>query len=277
MRKVISLLFIFSLLCFISFAQNTSLQGFGKAATETQFAAEKKFDASLRTDNIDKLIKDLSALPHHVGSAADAANAQYILNKFKSWGYDAQIETFYVLFPTPKTRLLEMTGSKYFKAALSEPALKEDATSGQKKDQLPTYNCFSPDGDVTAELVFVNYGVPADYEKLARMGIDVKGKIVIAKYGQSWRGIKPKVAQEARRPPGDRARLGKLRRRLGDRRGQAAQDRSHSDPDRLRRATRSGAGRLVERRAVHLERHHQRRARAQRRLDCGGPRRPELR
>ena len=196
MRKVISLLFIFSLLCFISFAQNTSLQGFGKAATETQFAAEKKFDASLRTDNIDKLIKDLSALPHHVGSAADAANAQYILNKFKSWGYDAQIETFYVLFPTPKTRLLEMTGSKYFKAALSEPALKEDATSGQRKDQLPTYNCFSPDGDVTAELVFVNYGVPADYEKLARMGIDVKGKIVIAKYGQSWRGIKPKVAQE---------------------------------------------------------------------------------
>ena len=196
MRKVISLLFIFSLLCFNSLAQNTSLQGFGKAAAETQLALEKKFDANLNANNIDNLIKDLSARPHHVGSAADAANAQYILNKFKSWGYDAQIETFYVLFPTPKTRLLEMTGNKYFKAALSEPALKEDATSGQKKDQLPTYNCFSSDGDVTAELVFVNYGVPADYEKLARMGIDVKGKIVIAKYGQSWRGIKPKVAQE---------------------------------------------------------------------------------
>ena len=196
MRKNISLLFFFSLITFISLAQNTSLSGFGKAAAEVQMATEKKFDASLNANNIDKFIKDLSAVPHHVGSAADGANAQYILNKFKSWGYDAQIETFYVLFPTPKTRLLEMTGSKYFKATLAEPALKEDATSNQQKDQLPTYNCFSPDGDVTAELVFVNYGVPADYEKLARMGIDVKGKIVIAKYGQSWRGIKPKVAQE---------------------------------------------------------------------------------
>ena len=138
----------------------------------------------------------MSAVPHHVGSPGDEANAKYILDKFKSWGYDAAIETFYVLFPTPVTRLLEMTGTKNFKAALKEPALKEDATSGQQATQLPVYNCWSADGDVTSELVFVNYGVPADYEKLERMGIDVKGKIVIAKYGQSWRGIKPKVAQE---------------------------------------------------------------------------------
>ncbi|MEP6712248.1 MAG: M28 family metallopeptidase [Ferruginibacter sp.] len=195
MRKFIYLLFAFILIHFISLAQNTTLPGFSNGASETQFTTEKKFDASLNANNIDKLIKDLSAAPHHVGSAADAANAQYILNKFKSWGYDAQIETFYVLFPTPKTRLLEMTGGKYFKASLAEKTLKEDGTSGQK-DQLPTYNAFSADGDVTAELVFVNYGVPADYDKLERMGINVKGKIVIAKYGQSWRGIKPKVAQE---------------------------------------------------------------------------------
>ncbi|MEO5891017.1 MAG: transferrin receptor-like dimerization domain-containing protein, partial [Ferruginibacter sp.] len=112
------------------------------------------------------------------------------------WGYEAVIENFYVLFPTPKTRILEMTGTKNFKASLKEKELKEDATSGQEALQLPVYNCWSADGDVTGELVFVNYGVPADYEQLARMGIDVKGKIVIAKYGQSWRGIKPKVAQE---------------------------------------------------------------------------------
>jgi N-acetylated-alpha-linked acidic dipeptidase len=89
-----------------------------------------------------------------------------------------------------------MTGTRNYKASLKEPALKEDATSGQEALQLPVYNCWSPDGDVTAELVFVNYGVPADYDQLARMGIDVRGKIVIARYGQSWRGIKPKVAQE---------------------------------------------------------------------------------
>ena len=177
-------------------AQTSAILGFSPTAAAIQLATEKKFDANLRAKNIDLFIKELSAVPHHVGSAGDEANAKYILNKFKSWGYDAEIETFYVLFPTPVTRLLEMTGTKKFTASLKEPALKEDATSGQQALQLPVYNCWSADGDVTAELVFVNYGVPADYEKLARMGIDVRGKIVIAKYGQSWRGIKPKVAQE---------------------------------------------------------------------------------
>ncbi|MFT3680508.1 MAG: transferrin receptor-like dimerization domain-containing protein [Ferruginibacter sp.] len=176
-------------------AQSSAVAGFGNAAAEAELQTEKKFDSYLDAKNVDRYIKDLSAVPHHMSSPGGKANARYILDKFKSWGYDAQIETFYVLFPTPVTRLLEMTGSKYFKAALKEPALAADATSGQD-GQLPVYNCWSPDGDVTAELVFVNYGVPDDYEMLARMGVDVKGKIVIAKYGHSWRGIKPKVAQE---------------------------------------------------------------------------------
>lgn len=157
---------------------------------------ESKFDGYLKAGNVNQLIKDMSARPHHVGSPGDKAVADYIYNKFKSWGYDTRVETFYVLFPTPKLRLLEMTGPVAFKAGLTEPPLKEDATSGQKSEQLPVYNCFSADGDVTGELVFVNYGVPDDYERLERLGISVKGKIVIAKYGRSWRGIKPKVAQE---------------------------------------------------------------------------------
>ena len=196
MRKYCTLLLAGSFIVVTSIAQTSSILGFSPSAAETQLAAEKKFDANLHAKNIDLLIKEMSAVPHYVGSAGDEANAKYILNKFTSWGYDAQIETFYVLFPTPVTRLLEMNGTKKFTASLKEPALKEDATSGQLSTQLPVYNCWSADGDVNADLVFVNYGVPADYEKLARMGIDVKGKIVIAKYGQSWRGIKPKVAQE---------------------------------------------------------------------------------
>ena len=196
MRKYCTLLLAGSFIVVTSIAQTSSILGFSPSAAETQLAAEKKFDANLHARNIDLLIKEMSAVPHYVGSAGDEANAKYILNKFTSWGYDAQIETFYVLFPTPVTRLLEMNGTKKFTASLKEPALKEDATSGQLSTQLPVYNCWSADGNVTADLVFVNYGVPADYEKLARMGIDVKGKIVIAKYGQSWRGIKPKVAQE---------------------------------------------------------------------------------
>ena len=115
---------------------------------------------------------------------------------FKSWGYDAEIASYKILFPTPKVRVLEMTAPTKFTATLAEPALKEDGTSNLISEQLPVYNAWSADGDVTAELVFVNYGIPDDYEQLERMGIDVKGKIVIAKYGASWRGIKPKVAQE---------------------------------------------------------------------------------
>jgi N-acetylated-alpha-linked acidic dipeptidase len=140
-------------------------------------------------------MKILSAKPHNISSAGDKANAEYLLSQFKKFGWDAQIQTFHVLFPTPKTRVLEMTSPTTYKALLKEPALKEDPTSGQE-GQLPTYHAYSADGDVTSELVFVNYGLPQDYEVLDRMGIDVKGKIVIAKYGHSWRGTKPKVAQE---------------------------------------------------------------------------------
>jgi N-acetylated-alpha-linked acidic dipeptidase len=131
-----------------------------------------------------------------VGSPYGKEVADFIAAQFRSWGYDTKIERYDVLFPTPKTRLLELVAPEKFTARLSEPALPEDATSGQANEQLPTYNAYSADGDVTADLVYVNYGVPADYEELARRGVDVKGKIVIARYGGSWRGIKPKVAAE---------------------------------------------------------------------------------
>ena len=133
--------------------------------------------------------------PHYLGSPASKEVAENLLAKFKSYGWDAELAVYNVLFPTPKVRLLEMTAPTKFKALLKEPAYKEDATSGHP-DQLPTYNAWSADGDVSAELVFVNFGLPEDYETLNKLGIDVKGKIVIARYGRSWRGIKPKVAQE---------------------------------------------------------------------------------
>ena len=157
---------------------------------------EKQFDEQLSAKNLDIWMQFLSSHPHHVGSPQDKANAEYIANLFTQWGYQTEIASYNVLFPTPKTRLLELTGSKPFKAKLEEPTLKEDKTSGQKTEQLPSYNAYSADGDVTAELVYVNQGIPSDYEELEKMGIEVKGKIVIAKYGGSWRGIKPKVAYE---------------------------------------------------------------------------------
>jgi len=177
-------------------AEDEPLQGFTRANSATEREWETKFRAIPSTDNQREYMRRLSARPHHVGSAYDKENAEWILSKFKEWGWDAKIETFTVLYPTPKERVLEMVEPTHFTARLQEPPLAVDPTSNQLSEQLPSYNAYSIDGDVTAPLVFVNYGLPKDYEELERLGVSVKGAIVIAKYGNSWRGIKPKVAAE---------------------------------------------------------------------------------
>ena len=178
---------------FLSLA--TILISLETASAQNQKQLESSFDSNLSSENIGKTIKELSLKPHYLGSVGSKEVAENLLAKFKSYGWDAAIETYQVLFPSPKVRMLEMTAPTKYKAILEEPAYKEDATSGHP-DQLPSYNAWSADGDVSAELVFVNFGLPEDYETLNKLGIDVKGKIVIARYGRSWRGIKPKVAQE---------------------------------------------------------------------------------
>ena len=189
-----------SVVIFSAILSSLSLNGIaqqftGFKNTDAQKKLESNFDSQLSAKRIGENIKLMSSVPHHIGSVGGKFVADEIAKQFKAAGWDTKIVTYQLLFPTPITRVLEMKGATNFKALLKEPALKEDATSGQA-DQLPTYNCWSADGDVNAELVFVNYGLPEDYETLAKYGIDVKGKIVIAKYGRSWRGIKPKVAQE---------------------------------------------------------------------------------
>jgi N-acetylated-alpha-linked acidic dipeptidase len=177
-------------------ADEPSFVGYAPRSSQTERDWENKFRDIPDPANLREYMKRMSARPHHVGSPYDKDNAEWILARFKEWGLDAHIETFNVLFPTPKVRVLEMTEPTKFTAKLEEPALAVDPTSNQKSEQLPTYNAYSPDGDVTAPLVFVNYGLPEDYEKLERLGVSVKGAIVIAKYYHSWRGVKPKVAAE---------------------------------------------------------------------------------
>ena len=170
--------------------------GFTEARAKAQHELESRFDAQLKAGNLREWMKRLSSRPHHTGSPWGRQNAEFMAGLLKSWGWDAQIEEFQVLFPTPKLRKLEMLAPTRFTASLAESPVAGDATSGQADEQLPIYNAYSIDGDVTGELVYVNYGVPRDYEELERRGVDVKGKIVIARYGASWRGIKPKVAAE---------------------------------------------------------------------------------
>jgi N-acetylated-alpha-linked acidic dipeptidase len=172
------------------------LLGYSSQSALLQAQWERKFRDGISAANIRENMRRLSARPHHVGSPYDKDNAQWILSKFKEWGFDAEIETFNVLFPTPKVRMLEMLRPTHFRAQLKEPAIASDPTSGQTAEQLPTYNAYSADGDVTAPLIYVNYGNRDDYEELDRLGISVKGAIVIARYGHGWRGVKPKVAAE---------------------------------------------------------------------------------
>jgi N-acetylated-alpha-linked acidic dipeptidase len=202
MRPFAAILLIYTLIVpSLSFGADTNasqaaLVGYSPRASQNEREWETKFRAIPDPANLREYMRRLSARPHHVGSPYDKDNAEWILAHFKEWGLDAHIEQFDVLFPTPKVRVLEMVASTKFTAKLDEPALAVDPTSNQKSEQLPTYNAYSIDGDVTAPLVFVNYGLPEDYEKLDRLGISVKGAIVIAKYYHSWRGVKPKVAAE---------------------------------------------------------------------------------
>jgi len=177
-------------------AASQSLYGFKDDEAKQQRDWETKFRAIPSPENMRNAMQRLAARPHHVGSAYDKDNAEWLLAQFKSWGLDAHIENFDVLMPTPKDRAVELVEPTRFVAKLQEPTVNGDPTSSQHDEQLPTYNAYSADGDVTAPLVFVNYGVPDDYDQLDRLGISVKGAIVISKYGGSWRGIKPKVAAE---------------------------------------------------------------------------------
>jgi N-acetylated-alpha-linked acidic dipeptidase len=172
------------------------LDGYSRTASDTERHWEEKFRALPVADTVRENMRRLSARPHHVESPYDNDNAEWMLAKFKEWGFDARIENFYVLFPTPKERLVELIEPTKFTASLKEPPVAEDPTSNQSTEQLPTYNAYSADGDVTGPLVYVNYGTREDYEELDRLGISVKGAVVIARYGGAWRGIRPKVAAE---------------------------------------------------------------------------------
>ena len=177
-------------------AAPAQLLGYTTQTSAAERDWEKKFQDGVVAANIRENDRRLSARPHHVGSPYDKDNAEWMLARFKEWGFDAHIETFDVLFPTPKERVLELLEPTKFRAKLQEPVLAADPTSNQTSEQLPTYNAYSIDGDVNAPLVYVNYGNRDDYEQLDRLGVSVKGAVVIARYGEGWRGIKPKVAGE---------------------------------------------------------------------------------
>ena len=199
MRKLLAIALLFVWLSPVSSEEAgvvAPLMGYSEERAADQRERETAFDAMLDPANLDRWMKHLTGHPHPVGSPWGKAYAEWIREQFESWGYETEIATYHVLFPTPVERLVELLEPEPYVAWLKEPSIPEDATSAQQDEQLPTYNAYSIDGDVSSELVYVNYGVPDDYDELDRRGISVEGKIVLARYGGSWRGIKPKVAAE---------------------------------------------------------------------------------
>ena len=188
-----------ALVLFFIFTQQLNAEtfiGFSDEGTALQKQIESDYDKNINAVEMDEWMRYLSKEPHHVGSEAGKKNAKYIADLFNSWGFKVEIEEYHVLIPTPLVRELNLISPSTYKATLTEESLIEDPSTFVRESLLPPYNAFSIDGEVEGELVFVNYGMPQDYEILERYGIDVEGKIAIAKYGRSWRGIKPKLAGE---------------------------------------------------------------------------------
>lgn len=175
--------------------QPAGIRGFNAVTASAERDREKQFQAIPKPENLREYMREIAAEPHSAGSPGSRKVAEYIAGKFRSWGLNATIEEQEALMPFPTERVVELVAPGRYTAKLKEPALDADRDSADA-DQLPTFNAYSADGDVTADLVYVNYGTPEDYEQLAKMGVDVKGRIAIARYGRSWRGIKPKVAWE---------------------------------------------------------------------------------
>src|SRR6202051_792351 len=177
-------------------AGTVEIQGFSAAGAAAEMQLEQRFDSDLSAADLRSWMQQMSSEPNHVGSAHDKANAEFQLKKFREWGWDASIETFSVLYPTPREVSVELVAPTHFVARLTEPPIAGDSTSAKTKHELPAYNVYGADGDVTAELVYVNLGMPDDYQELERQGVSVKGRVVLTRYGGGWRGLKPKLAYE---------------------------------------------------------------------------------
>jgi N-acetylated-alpha-linked acidic dipeptidase len=191
--------FVYLTLAAIGFsgaAAADNIVGFDDAGSVAQRALEAEFDTHISAAEMDEWLKRMSARPHHVGSAMGRENAEFMAELLASWGFETEIAEYRILLPTPRVREVELVAPTRYSAGLTEDSLPEDPSTSEIDELLPPYNAFSRDGEVEAELVFVNYGLPEDYEMLERYGISVEGKIAIAKYGRSWRGIKPKLAGE---------------------------------------------------------------------------------
>ena len=169
--------------------------GFPRPASAAEAARERELKAMPSAKAAEADFDVMTAEPHHTGSPYEIKLADYVSDQFKQIGIESTKYEYSVLLPWPKQRRIDIVAPDQVRLEVEEEKIRGDQWA-DKPGILPAYNAYSPSGDVTGEIVYVNFGIPADYETLDKLGISVKGKIVLARYGGSWRGIKPKVAAE---------------------------------------------------------------------------------
>jgi len=175
-------------------ADNWSISGFHDVASERE--VEKKFMAVPDPKLAEEHLRILTQAPHIAGSAEDKATAEYVATKFREAGLDTEIVEYKVWFNYPAEIRVDMTAPPGVE--MHGPRREHvDDDPGQDDPRVVTpYNGMSPSGDAEAEVVYANYGSPADFDRLKQMNVDVRGKIVIVRYGENFRGVKVFVAQE---------------------------------------------------------------------------------
>jgi N-acetylated-alpha-linked acidic dipeptidase len=176
--------------------QSANLDGFTSEGSTTERRWEEEFRALPAPNSAREHLRRLTAEPHVAGTKEDYATAVYVRDHIRSYGISSELKEYDVLLPYPKQpSIVELISPRRERLAVKEAAIAADPSSSNLKI-IPLFNGYSPSGDVTAPLVYVNYGLPPDYEALKKLGVEVKGKIAIARYGNSFRGVKAKVAED---------------------------------------------------------------------------------
>ena len=173
---------------------STAAESAGSAVAEARLEEQLKSEVS--AENIGAYIKQHTARPNYPGAPYAQSVAEQTLALFKEWGWDAEIESFSVMFPRSLEQTVELLGTERYRAQIHEPPIPGDPYTDNQAEILQPQFVYGPDGDVTAPLVYVNLGLREDYQALERLGVSVRGKIVIVRIGSLWRGGKVELAAE---------------------------------------------------------------------------------
>lgn len=170
--------------------------GYAPAALEGQHTLESRFRKAVSADSMSALHKPLTTRPHPAGSAGTQEVVRYLQQTLAGFGLDVQTHEYQVLLAKPKTIAITMTAPTRRALSIDEPAIPEDPTSSHP-ELGGGYVAYSASGTAEGQVVYVNYGLPADYAELAALGVSLKGKIALARYGRSHRAVKTHTAEQA--------------------------------------------------------------------------------